>query len=220
MRAVTWPESRICRWRFLPGRSWGGGQSHHGKKKTTTRIETKLTINTDFVRRFKLTISKCFRYPPGEVCPSRVGAGSAEEDPVVWVPPEEAGGGALGSPTLPRCQGTLIRINAWKCDGAVLLYYYVVFLLFDYTKPRSSSLIQLTLSNNVLLLYFCPYISSWSIRFVFVLLFKSRIVARSMKGSTSSVSQWTPQRTLNWSKLLSEYKQLMFEYIPVLRQEV
>ncbi|TMS22610.1 DNA-directed RNA polymerase III subunit RPC5 [Larimichthys crocea] len=40
----------------------------------------------------------------GEVRSSRVRAGSAEEDPVVRVPPEEAGRGALGSPALPRRQ--------------------------------------------------------------------------------------------------------------------
>lgn len=42
---------------------------------------------------------------PGEVCSSRVGAGPTEEDPVIRVPSEEAGGGALGSPDLSRSQG-------------------------------------------------------------------------------------------------------------------
>ena len=45
------------------------------------------------------------RFSPGEVCSSRVGAGPAEEDPVVRIPPEEAGRRALGSPALPRSQG-------------------------------------------------------------------------------------------------------------------
>lgn len=45
----------------------------------------------------------------GEVCSSRVGAGPAEEDPVVRVPAEEAGRGALGSPAVPRCEGERTR---------------------------------------------------------------------------------------------------------------
>lgn len=44
-------------------------------------------------------------YPPGEICSSRVRAGSAEANPVIRVPSEEAGRGALGSPALPWCQG-------------------------------------------------------------------------------------------------------------------
>ena len=62
------------------------------------------------------TVCECVS-ATGEVCSSRVGAGPAEEDPVVRVPPEEAGGGALGSPALPRRQGTLVRIpqpSVWR----------------------------------------------------------------------------------------------------------
>lgn len=125
-------------------------------KKKTTCIQT-LTFNTDFVRRCKLTISKHSCYPPGEVCSSWVGAGSAEEDPVVWVPPEEAGGGALGSPTLPRCQGTLIRINTQIVVLISVMQLYFLIIMPSFCRlSQSSSLIQLMLSHNVLLLYICP----------------------------------------------------------------
>lgn len=48
---------------------------------------------------------RCRRLPAGEVRSSRVGAGAAEANPVVRVPPEEAGRRALDSPALQQCQG-------------------------------------------------------------------------------------------------------------------
>lgn len=84
-----------------------------------------------------------FCFTPGEVRSSRVRAGSAEEDPVVWVPPEEAGRGALGSPALPRRQGggsthcyiplcfhqnTYLKhyVTVWGCSSVSLSHCIVV----------------------------------------------------------------------------------------------
>lgn len=67
---------------------------------------------------------------------------------------------------------------------------------------------------------YCNCLSLWCyheefLSFVFVM-FKYRTVAQSMKGSTYSVSQWTPQRILNWSKLLSEYEHMTFSSVLLL----
>lgn len=76
-------------------RSFGLTHSH-------TRKHTIQWFDVPHINLSCLNIS-CTTSTPGEICSSRVRAGPTEEDPVVRVPPEEAGRGALGSPTLPWC---------------------------------------------------------------------------------------------------------------------
>lgn len=148
---------------------------------------------TDLMCRCQPVISKTFCPAAGEVCSSRVRAGPAEEDPVVRVPPEEAGRGALGSPAVPRRQG---RGGSHHLSTSVFIRIFklVIILLQQWV-------------NCVSLCFYCKtFVTS-----VLSLLFKCRMDARSMNVSICSANQQTPQRTLNWSKLQSKCQQMRSE---------
>lgn len=166
--AVIWPESSICRWRFLPGWSWGGREGHHGED---SRTHTKSRLHRLYASLLNISVLLQVRFarPESEQARQRriqsyefLQKKQAEEPWINLHYHSVRVGGAL----------TFRALGPW-----VNVMYFPLLLVYSIG---------------------CCIVLLCTISFVFVMWFEFRMDAQSMKGSTCSASQGMPQRTLNW----------------------